>query len=84
MGEEDHPEVEVLAVLEEGGASCLDEGEVAYQGDLGFVYLALVGLMESLEGECPGRGREDPSHLEEVPFPMVVAGHPFPWEVEVA
>lgn len=51
MEEGDHLVVAGLAALEEGEASYL---EVAYQGDLGPAYLALVDLIDSLEvGACP-------------------------------
>jgi hypothetical protein len=76
---EDHLKVEAL----EGQSSYLEVGE-AYQEALGVAYLALVDLIDSLEaGPYPAWEVEDAFHLEEVPFPMVEVGLPFPWEVGV-
>lgn len=79
---EDRLEVEDLVALEEGQSSYLEVGE-AYQEALGVAYLALVGLIDSLEAAPYLAWKVDAFHLEEVPLPMAGVGLPFPWEVEV-
>jgi hypothetical protein len=70
-----HLEGEGLAALEEGEASYLEE---ACLEALWVAYLAL----EDLEAYLAWEG-VDAFHLEEVLFPMVEVGRPFPLEVGV-